>query len=167
MTVQPILADMLLACSSWECMFLPFLGSRLVASSTSKSGVCIGSLIISEYASAMGLWRLLNCLIQKLGSLSGPGDFQLFNYEVLQLHLVDLLQFFLLILDPLSIPIVFDLQYVLPELLYLSYVWWFLNLDGFLSYFPVESLGIFPEHLILFVLLTSFGKSSESLCFGL
>ena len=33
--------------------------------------------MISEYASAMGLWRLLNCLIQKLESLSGQGDFQL------------------------------------------------------------------------------------------
>ena len=136
---------MLLACSFWGSMFLLFLGSRLVAPSTSQSGVCLGSLTISEYASAVGLWRLLNCLIQKLGSLSGPGDFQLaalvilnpefFNCEVLPLHLVDLLQFFLLIIYPLSILIVYDLllQYVLPELLYLSYVWWFLNLDGFLS----------------------------------
>ena len=54
-----------------------FLGSRLVAPSNSQSGVCFGSLIFSEYASAMGLWKLLNCLIHKWGSLSGPGDFQL------------------------------------------------------------------------------------------
>ena len=43
-----------------------FLGSRLVVTSTSHWGT-------TEYAIAMGLWRLLNCLIQKLGSLSGPG----------------------------------------------------------------------------------------------
>ena len=53
-----------------------FLGSRLVAPSTSRPGVYFGSLMISEYSSAIGLWRFLNCLIQKLGSLSGPGDFQ-------------------------------------------------------------------------------------------
>ena len=55
---------------------------------------------------------------------SGHVDPELFNCEVLPLHLVDLLQFFLLVLDPLGILIVFDLllQYVLPELLYLSYI---------------------------------------------
>ena len=54
-----------------------FLGSKLVVPSTSHSGVSDGSCIIHEYAFAMGVWRLVNCLIQKLGSLSGPGDFQL------------------------------------------------------------------------------------------
>ena len=54
-----------------------FLGSKLVVPSTSHSGVSDGSCIICEYAFAMGVWRLVNCLIQKLGSLSGPGDFQL------------------------------------------------------------------------------------------
>ena len=97
---------MLLACMFWGIHVSSFLGSRLVAPSTSQSGVCFGSLMISEYASAMGLWRLLNCLIQKLGSLPGPGDFQLaalvhvdpvfFNCEVHPVHMVDLLQFFLL-----------------------------------------------------------------------
>ena len=53
-----------------------FFGSRLVVHSTSQSGVCFGSLMISEYASAMGFWGLLNSLIQKLASLSGLGDFQ-------------------------------------------------------------------------------------------
>ena len=49
---------------------------------------------------------------------SGHVDPEFFNCEVLPLHLVDLLQFFLLVLDPLGIFIVFDLllQYVLPEL---------------------------------------------------
>ena len=45
--------------------------------STSYSGVSDGSCIICEYAFAMGVWRIVNCLIQKLGSLSSPGDFQL------------------------------------------------------------------------------------------
>ena len=48
-----------------------------MAPSTSQSGVYFGSLTVSEYASAMGLWRHVSCLIQKLGSLSGTGDFQL------------------------------------------------------------------------------------------
>ena len=54
-----------------------FLGSKLVVPSTSHSGVSDGSCIICEYAFAIGVWRLVNCLIQQLGSLSGPGDFQL------------------------------------------------------------------------------------------
>ena len=50
-----------------------------MAPSTSQSGVCFGSVMISEYASTMDLWRLLNCLIQKLGSLSGPGHAYIYN----------------------------------------------------------------------------------------
>ena len=56
-----------------------------MAPSTSQSGACFWPLMISGYASAMGLWRLLNCLIQKLGSLSGPGDLQLAALVMLNL----------------------------------------------------------------------------------
>ena len=124
----------------------------------------------------MGLWRLLNCLIQKLGShVRSMGDIQLAalamltlsssTVRVLPLHLVDLLQFSLLVLDPLGILIVFDLLFQdnLPEPLHFSYVWWLFNLNGLLSRFPVESFGILPEHLILLVLPTSLAVMSQSL----
>ena len=93
-------------------------------------------------------------------SCSGSIDTEFLNCQFLQLHVVDVLHFFL-ILDILGILNVFDhlFQNVLPECLHLSNDWQFLNLDGLLSKFPRESFSILPKDLVSLVLLTSFGKN--------